>query len=157
MLSNPEVTNGTSGARSPDVCTSASLIPDPPAHAPFLPTRPVEDVNSDICKAPIAVPATHAKRLLPESLSSTFPHGLITGEPRTPAQLAAFESRKAEILRTLSDQQIEERYQETVKKVEATMREIEEGNEKVDREVEAAQKTRETERKAWANLKKAGA
>jgi len=154
MESNAGVTNGT---KSPDHSISASLIADPPVDAPRQATRPTEDQSADKSQEPVALPTTYAKRLLPDSLSSTNPHGLITGEPRTPAQQEAFESRKADILRTMSDQQIEERYQETVKKVEATMREIEEGNEKVDREVEAAQKTRETERKAWANLKKAGA
>lgn len=154
MESSAEATNGT---KSPHHSTSASLILDPPADAPSQSTRPTDDQNTVLSQEPRAMPTTYPKRLLPESLSSTYPHGLITGVPRTPAQQEAFESRKAEILRTMSDPQIEERYQEIVKKVDATMREIGEGNEKVDREVEAAQKTRETERKAWANLKKAGA
>lgn len=144
------------GTVSPVHSTSAGPVAESLADAPFQPTQPPHDQTANISHEPIAVPTAHAKRLLPESLASTHPHGLITGEPRTPAQQEAFESRKAEILRTMSDEQIEERYQETVKQVEATMREIEEGNEKVDREVEAARKTRETERKAWANLKKAG-
>lgn len=152
MESNAD-TNGTDSRHH---STSASLIPDPSADAPAQSTRPTENRNT-VFQEPRAVLTTFPKRLLPESLSSTYPHGLITGEPRTPAQQEAFESRKAEILRTMSDLQIEEHYQETVKKVNATMREIGEGNEKADREVEAAQKTRETERKAWANLRKAGA
>lgn len=116
-----------------------------------------EQTSAQTSKDPLAGLTTYTKRLLPESLSSPYPHGLITGEPRTPAQQEAFEARKAEILRTMSDQQIEERYQDTAKKVEEALKEIEEGNERVAKEIEAANKTRETERKVWASLKKAGA
>ena len=57
----------------------------------------------------------------------------------------------------MSDQQIEERYQETANKVQDLFEKIREGNERADRDVEAARKTRETERKVWAQLKGAGA
>lgn len=155
MESSPDaIMNGTD---SPDHPTSASLTAAPPADAPSQTIRTVEGRNTDVSRDPIVVPTTYAKRLLSETLSSKYPHGLVSGEPRTPAQQEALEARKAEILRTMSDQQIEDRYQETAKKVEAIMREIEEGNERVDREVEAVRKTRETERKVWASLKKAGA
>ena len=98
-------------------------------------------------------PPTYPKRLLPASLSSSYEHGLITNQPRTPSQQASFENRKQEILQTMSDDEIEARYQETVRKIEAVLREIKEGNERVDKEVEGLRKTRELERKVWGRLK----
>ncbi|KAL8824122.1 MAG: hypothetical protein Q9191_005289, partial [Dirinaria sp. TL-2023a] len=98
-------------------------------------------------------PPTYPKRLLPPSLSSSCPHGLITNQPRTPSQQAAFENRKQEILQTMSDEEIEAKYQETVQKVETALRGIKDGNERVDKQVEAKMKTRETERKVWPRLK----
>lgn len=124
---------------------------------PVPSTSAVEPTSTAAINEAAAPPTTHPKRLLPESFSSTYPHGLITGEPRGPSEQEAFEARKAEILNTMSDQEIEERYQDTAKKVEEVMKYIEQGNETVDREVEGAKKTRETERKAWENMKKLGA
>lgn len=53
----------------------------------------------------------------------------------------------------MSDEEIEARYRETVQKVETALKEIKEGNERVDKEVEALKKTREMERKVWGRLK----
>ena len=124
---------------------------------PKPPTASTDHIPTEPANPSPPQQATYTKRLLPTSLFSNYPHGLITGQPRSPSQQAAFEARKAEILGSMSDDQIEERYQETAKKVEDAMKEIEEGNERLDREAERARKTRETERKAWANLKKADA
>ena len=145
--------NGAACSAHPEPTFSTADTTSNPPQPEFQLSResssanPTEDVAGS--------PRTYPKRLLPSSLSSAYPHGLITSQPRTTSQQAAFESRKAEILQTMSDEQIEERYQETVKKVEIVLKEIEEGNERIDREIEAARKTRETERKAWANLKNA--
>ena len=144
------------GAASPDhpeptlSTADAATNPRPPEN-PLSKGSPSANLTDDAASSP----KIYTKRLLPSSLSSAYPHGLITSQPRTTSQQAAFEARKAEILQTMSSEQIEERYQETAKKVENVLKEIEEGNERVDREIEAARKTRETERKAWANLKKA--
>ena len=137
----PEPTRSTADAAPNPPQPEAQLSKESPS------ANPTEDAPGS--------PETCIKRLLPSSLSSAYPHGLITGQPRTTSQQAAFESRKAEILQTMSDEQIGERYQETAKRVGNVLKEIEEGNERVDREIEVARKTRETERKAWANLKKA--
>lgn len=97
------------------------------------------------------------KRGLPESLSSHHPHGLITGKARSPEQQAALEARKAEIRATMTAEEIEGSYQETVKKVHDVLKEIKDGNEKIDKEIEDAKKTREMERRAWLGMKKAAA
>lgn len=114
------------------------------AEAPSKPHEPVSPQS--------LAPELYPKRLLPPSLSSTYPHGLITNEPRTPSQQTLFENRKQEILRTMSDEEIEASYRETVQHVEAVLREIKEGNEKIDQDVATKMKTRETERKAWARV-----
>ena len=97
------------------------------------------------------------KRGLPDSLSSSQSHGLITGEARSADQQAALEARKAEILSTMTTEQIEETYQDTAKKIHHLLQEIKDDNEKIDRELEEAKKTREMERRAWLGLKKAAA
>lgn len=112
------------------------------------PNQPPDPVSPSTLEPP-----THPKRLLPPSLSSSYPHGLISNQPRTPSQQAAFENRKQEILQTMSDEEIEAKYQETVQKVETALRGIKDGNERVDKQVEAKMKTREMERKVWQRLK----
>lgn len=57
----------------------------------------------------------------------------------------------------MTAKQIEERYLETAKKVQDLLEEIKDGNEKVDKQVEDAKKTREMERRAWLGMKKAAA
>ena len=101
------------------------------------------------------VETTYTKRLLPDSLTSRFPHGLITGEPRSTEQQAALDTRKAEILASMTAEQIEESYQKTAKKIQDVLQDIKEGNNKVDKDIEDAKKTREMERRAWLGMKKA--
>lgn len=143
--------------------------PPPPASEPIS-ERPASDEQPlpTTTDSPILLPShaetisppvdrSYPKRLLPESLSSTLPHGLITGEARTAEQQAAFDARKSEILSTMTAEQIEEKYLETVRKVQDLLQEIKDGHEKVDKEVEDAKKTREMERRAWLGMKKAAA
>lgn len=144
----------------------------PPSHsAPVSTSQPLtgdEQPSANMTESSIVVPShpqavspplekTFTKRLLPGSLSSRFPHGLITGEARSPIQQAAFDTRKSEILSTMTAEQIEDRYQETAKKVQELLEEIKDGNEKIDKQIEDAKKTREMERRAWLGMKKAAA
>ena len=55
----------------------------------------------------------------------------------------------------MTAEQIEESYQETAKMIQDVLQEIKDGNEKVDKDVEDAKKTREMERRAWLGMKKA--
>jgi hypothetical protein len=96
---------------------------------------------------------THVKRDLPQSLASTYPHGHISGHPRSPPSQRAFEARKATILRTMTAEQIETAYQETVKKVTVILDEDRKKNEEIDREVEKLRKQRETERKVFRKMR----
>ena len=128
------------GQKSPVASTS---MPVPLLAGALPPPPPVED--------------TYTKRLLPNTLSSPYPHGLITGEPRTTEQQAVLDARKAEILATMTVEQIQDSYQETVKQVQAALQEIKDGNDKIDKEIADAKKTRETERRAWLGMKKAAA
>ena len=131
----------------PEDGTQAQGAPTPTSFQPPSPLKPV---------AP-PVRESFPKRGLPDSLSSSQPHGLITGESRSADQQAALEARKAEILSTMTAEQIEEAYQDTAKKIHDVLQEIKDDNEKIDKELEDAKKTREMERRAWLGLKKAAA
>ena len=96
---------------------------------------------------------THPKRDLPQSLASTYPHGHISGHPRSPAEQRAFEARKTTILRSMNAEQIEAAYQDTVKRVVSVLDDDRKKNEEVDREVEKATKQREMERKIFWKMK----
>ncbi|MCJ1474946.1 hypothetical protein MMC13_003606 [Lambiella insularis] len=96
---------------------------------------------------------THQKRDLPQSLASTYAHGHISGHPRSPAAQRAFEARKLSILRSMTAEQIEVAYQETVKKVTAVLEEDRKKKEEVDREVEKLTKQREMERRIFRKMK----
>jgi hypothetical protein len=79
-------------------------------------------------------PPTYPKRDLP-TFSSTTPHGPISGHPRSPEAQKALEARKAEILRTMNGEQIEQAYQEKVKQIKELMEKDRAKNEEIDREV----------------------
>ncbi|MCJ1255340.1 hypothetical protein MMC24_003156 [Lignoscripta atroalba] len=100
---------------------------------------------------------TYPKRGLPPSLSSTYPHGHISGRPRSPNTQRSFEARKATILRNMNAAQIEDAYQDTVGKINAILEEDRKRNEEVDREVEKLRKQREMERKLfWKMMEESG-
>ena len=90
-----------------------------------------------------------SKRGLPSSLSSTYPHGLISGKPRSPRDQEAFDYRKASILRTMNKDQIEEAYWETVGKINALLEDERKKNEEVEREMKKLEDQRELERKLF--------
>lgn len=96
---------------------------------------------------------THAKRDLPQSLASTYMHGHISGHPRSPAARRAFETRKRIILRSMTAEQIEAAYQETVQRITAVLEEDRKRNEEVDREVEKVTKQREMERRIFRKMR----
>ena len=95
----------------------------------------------------------HEKRGLPPTLASTYPHGHISGHPRSPTQQRAFESRKSTILHTMSASQIENAYQDNVRKVLDILEEDKKKNEEIDRQVEMKNKQREMERKLYWRMK----
>lgn len=152
-----------------DTSMDTSTTPPPaPAPAPDSTSQPITSEEQPPAMTPEATPLpsqpqpvsppakrSYTKRLLPDSLSTPYPHGLITGEARTDEQQAALDARKSEILSTMTNEQIEQRYQATVRKVQDLLQEIKADNEKTDKEVEDAKKTREMERRAWLGMKKA--
>lgn len=154
-----------------DTSMDTSTTPPPaPAPAPDSTSQPLASEEQPPATTPEAIPVPsqaqsipppaerpYTKRLLPDSLSSPYSHGLITGEARTDEQQAALDARKSEILSTMTNEQIEQRYQATAKKVQGLLQEIKAGNEKIEKEVEDAKKTREMERRAWLGMKKAAA
>jgi hypothetical protein len=92
----------------------------------------------------------YAKRDLPQSLASTYPHGHISGRPRSPQAQRAFNARKAAILRTMDAEQIEAAYQENVAKVVAILEADRKKNEEIDREVDKLKAQKQLETKiAW--------
>ena len=95
---------------------------------------------------------THLKRDLPQSLASTYPHGHISGHPRSPTAQRAFETRKLNILRTMNAEQIEVAYQETVQKIKVVLDEDRKKNEEIDREIKKLTKQREMERKIYREV-----
>ncbi|MCJ1337835.1 hypothetical protein MMC09_003119 [Bachmanniomyces sp. S44760] len=113
---------------------------------------PPQDLSSDI---PLTSPLrTHSKRLLPPSLhlSSTYPHGHISGHPRSPTCAAAFQSRKATILSTMTPNEIEARYREIARKVEEVVNDAESRRAEVERECERLRKQRDVERRVFRKL-----
>ena len=96
---------------------------------------------------------TYHKRGLPSILSSTYPYGHISGRPRSPSQERAFQSRKAEILRTMTASQIEAKYQETVAEIRKVMEESKKEMDLWEREYQALIDQRELERRLWKTLR----
>ena len=96
---------------------------------------------------------THPKRGLPPILSSTYPNGHISGHPRSPSQERIFQSRKAEILRTMTASQIESKYQETVAETRRVMEESKKEMEIWEREYQGVKAQRELERRLWKTLR----
>lgn len=86
-------------------------------------------------------------------LSSTTPHGHISGYARTPSQQAAFTARKDEILRTMTPETIEARYQDTVAQICRVLDENRILAEKVESEMVGLSLQREMERGIWEKLK----
>lgn len=123
--------------------SSRSSNPHPRVHSP-----PAIPLNSPL--------RTHPKRGLPPILSSTYPHGHISGLPRSPSQERAFQSRKAEILRTMTASQIEAKYQETVAEIRKVMEESKKEMEKWEREHQKLKDQRELERRFYTLKQKEG-
>ncbi|KAL8854858.1 MAG: hypothetical protein Q9221_000364 [Calogaya cf. arnoldii] len=96
---------------------------------------------------------SHPKRNLPSSLSSTYPHGLISGHPRIASQQASFDARKREILDTMTAEQVEKSYLEVTEKVKAVLEEEERKGREVDEKIEALKNQRDVERRVWERVK----
>ena len=96
---------------------------------------------------------THPKRNLPSNLSSTYPHGLLSGHPRTPSQQASFDARKQEILNTITAEQIEKSYLEVTEKVKVVLEEEERKGREVDEKIEALKMERDVERRVYERFK----
>lgn len=125
------------------------LPPPPDDHDPDtdMPTVP-EDI-------PLSSPLrTHPKRLLPPTLASTYPHGHLSGHPRTSEQQTLFDARRREILRSMSAAQIEKKYEEIAVKVREEMEACERRGKEVEAEVEKLVKEREMERRVWEKLRR---
>ena len=100
---------------------------------------------------------THSKRGLPQSLSSTYPHGHVSGLPRSAAQQRAFEGRKVTIMRTMKQPQIEIAYWEVVDKIKVILEEDRKKNEEIDRAMNILRQERELERRVfWKMMEKNG-
>ncbi|KAL8671811.1 MAG: hypothetical protein Q9168_003695 [Polycauliona sp. 1 TL-2023] len=96
---------------------------------------------------------THPKRNLPANLASTYPHGLLSGHPRTTSQQASFDTRKGEILNTMSAEQIEKSYHEVTEKVKRLLEEDERKGREVDEKIEALKMERDVERRVYERFK----
>ena len=95
---------------------------------------------------------THPKKGLPIGLSSTYPHGHISGHPRTLMQQAAFEARKQEILQTLTAAEIDDHYTEVCEQIKSKLAQIELDERAWKQEVDDLKRTREIERRAWKKM-----
>ncbi|KAL8787943.1 MAG: hypothetical protein Q9213_001970 [Squamulea squamosa] len=127
---------------------AATPIPSPRSNPPSPPS----------IRSPSPIPLdsplrTHPKRNLPSTLSSTYPHGLLSGRPRTASQQASFDARKREIVNTMTAEQIEKRYLEMTEKVKAVLEEDERKGREVDEKIEALKMERDVERRVWERVK----
>ena len=109
---------------------------------------PMADEDS-AAKTPPTGPGVYPKRGLPAYLTSTYPHGLISGKPRSSRAQEAFDYRKASILRTMTKEQIEEAYWETAAKINALLEDDKKKNEEVEREMKKINDQRQLERKLF--------
>jgi len=91
----------------------------------------------------------HQKRHLPPLLSSTYPHGHLSGHPRTGAQQAAFYYRKDEMSKTMSAKEIEKAYEEKAREIRELMAENERKNMEVEAEMEKLKMDWEMEKRVW--------
>ena len=84
------------------------------------------------------------------TLSSTYPHGHISGHPRTGDHLESFDARKAEILATMSVDEIKKKYEEVASKVVEVFQESERKRKEVDEAIESKKMARDMERRVHA-------
>ena len=96
---------------------------------------------------------THAKRGLPATMSSTSAHGHISGHARTAAQQKTFDQSKARILRTMSPEQIEGAYWDTVKKINTILEDDQKKKEEIQREIDKLTAQRDLERRIFKKQK----
>ncbi|KAL9044778.1 MAG: hypothetical protein Q9214_002107 [Letrouitia sp. 1 TL-2023] len=118
------------------------------------PTAPASPVPRPSSPIPLdSSLRTHLKRLLPETLSSTYAHGLLSGHPRTPEQQEAFEARKAEIRRSMTKNQMEKAYEEVAERIRELMEQRERMEKEVERRIEVLKAEREVERRVLGKFK----
>ncbi|KAL8773024.1 MAG: hypothetical protein Q9209_002044 [Squamulea sp. 1 TL-2023] len=127
---------------------AATPIPSPRS-SPRSP-QPIRSLSPIPLDSPLR---THSKRNLPSTLSSTYPHGLLSGHPRTASQQASFDARKREIINTMTAEQIEKRYLEVTEKVKEVLEEDERRGREVDEKIEALKMERDVERRVWERVK----
>ena len=104
-------------------------------------------------KSPIPLDSpsrSHSKHLLPSALSSTYPHGHISGHPREGDQLEAFNARKDEILATMSVDEIKKKYEEVALKAVEVYQDSERKRKEVDEAIESKKMARDMERRVHA-------
>ncbi|CAL8576393.1 hypothetical protein XPA_002279 [Xanthoria parietina] len=126
-------------------------------------TTPIDSPNSNppsprSVHSPAPIPLdsplrTHPKRNLPSNLASTYPHGLLSGHPRTASQQASFDARKREIVNTMTAEQIEKSYLDVTEKVKGLLEEEERKGRDVDEKIEALKMERDVERRVWERVK----
>ncbi|KAF6237084.1 hypothetical protein HO173_004551 [Letharia columbiana] len=128
--------------------------PPSPPPPPSKPQPPTQSSHRTAESIPLNSPLrTHPKRGLPPTFASTYPHGHISGHPRTAEQQAAFDARKAEILRTMGRQDIEKAYEDVVCRIREELEESERRGGEVESEMEKLRMEREMERRVWGKLR----
>ncbi|CAF9941079.1 MAG: hypothetical protein ALECFALPRED_008990 [Alectoria fallacina] len=128
--------------------------PSPPLPSKSQPPAHPSHQTAELASIPLNSPLrTHPKRGLPPTFASTYPHGHISGYPRTAEQQAAFDARKAEILRTMGSKDIEKAYEDVVRKIREELEESERRGREVESEMEKLRMEREMERRVWGKLR----
>ena len=116
-----------------------------------LPEKP--EVNFDVpSNSPLC---TFPQKYLTPALASSYPNGHEPRPPRSLSQQRAFDERKAETMRTMTKEQIEERYMQVAQMANRIAEADRKKNEELDGEIEKLQKQREMERKLFWKMKKA--
>ncbi|KAL9096272.1 MAG: hypothetical protein Q9163_006451 [Psora crenata] len=128
-----------------------------PQASPSPSFKPAGSDNDVQMGADSNVPATnpfehHPRDLLPPALLKAYPDG---PPARDSEQTAAFQSRKDEILRTMTHQEMQKRYRELADRIAERLEENERKDEEVREEIDKLVKSRELEIKVWERLKAA--
>ncbi|KAL9124473.1 MAG: hypothetical protein Q9217_006200 [Psora testacea] len=132
--------------KSPPPEVSVSPSPKPPAS-----DEDVQMVAAD--EAPNIIPfENHPQDLLPAAILKAYPNG---PPVRDAQQSAAFETRKHEILRTMTPQEMQKRYKELAGEIAEKLEENERKDEEVREEIDKLTKSRDLEIKVWERLKAA--
>ena len=128
----------------------------PPPDSPQSPRPPTESADIEMGgpdDAPASIPFEHHPRdHLPEAITKAFPNGNPNAESRTPEQQAALEARKNDCIRSMTLQEMQERYKQVAGEIVEGLEENSRKDEEWKAEKEKLDKNHEMEEKVLKKM-----